>query len=74
MIDCTTYTDITHYLNRHGFTWFEGYSQQVKQQVIDLIELTNKPNLQVMEIGFNAGHSAEVFLIIYLFLIISSSF
>jgi predicted O-methyltransferase YrrM len=24
--------------------------------------LTNKPNINVMEIGFNAGHSAEVFL------------
>jgi hypothetical protein len=51
---------ITTFLNNRGFYSFEGYSQQVPQQVKDLI--TNKPNLNMMEIGFNAGHSAEVFL------------
>jgi predicted O-methyltransferase YrrM len=53
---------ITTFLNNRGFHSFEGYSQQVPQQVKDLIKITNKPNLNVMEIGFNAGHSAEVFL------------
>lgn len=53
---------ITTFLNERGFYSFEGYSQQVPQQVTDLILLTNKPNLKVMEIGFNAGHSAEIFL------------
>jgi len=53
---------ITSFLNSRGFYSFEGYSQQVQQQVDDLINLTNKPNINVMEIGFNAGHSAEVFL------------
>jgi hypothetical protein len=53
---------ITKFLNSRGFYDFEGYSQQVNQQVQDLINLTNKPNINVMEIGFNAGHSAEVFL------------
>jgi len=53
---------ITTFLNNRGFCSFEGYSQQVPQQVKDLIILTNKPKLNVMEIGFNAGHSAEVFL------------
>ena len=53
---------ITTFLNNRGFHSFEGYSQQVSQQVSDLINLTNKPNINVMEIGFNAGHSAEVFL------------
>ncbi len=53
---------ITTFLNNKGFYSFEGYSQQVPQQVEDLITLTNKPNLKMMEIGFNAGHSAEVFL------------
>ena len=53
---------ITSFLNARGFYFFEGYSQQVPQQVDDLIMLTNKPNLNVAEIGFNAGHSAEVFL------------
>jgi predicted O-methyltransferase YrrM len=53
---------ITSFLNTKGFHSFEGYSQQVPQQVNDLISLTSKPNINVMEIGFNAGHSAEIFL------------
>jgi predicted O-methyltransferase YrrM len=53
---------LTSFLNSRGFQNFEGYSQQVPQQVEDLIMLTNKPNITVMEIGFNAGHSAELFL------------
>jgi predicted O-methyltransferase YrrM len=53
---------ITSFLNNRGFYSFEGYSQQIPQQVDDLIQLTNKQNINVMEIGFNAGHSAEVFL------------
>ena len=53
---------ITSFLNNRGFNSFEGYSQEVPEQVKDLIKLTNKPNINVMEIGFNAGHSAEVFL------------
>ena len=52
---------ITTFLNDRGFHSFEGYTQH-PQQVKDLIKITNKPNLNVMEIGFNAGHSAEVFL------------
>lgn len=54
--------DITKFLNSKGLYDFEGYSQQVQGQVQDLIQLTNMPNAKVMEIGFNAGHSAEVFL------------
>lgn len=53
---------LSNYLNRNRFYVFEGYSQQIPEQVRDLIEITNKPNINVMEIGFNAGHSAEVFL------------
>ena len=53
---------ITSFLNNRGFQSFEGYSQQIPQQVEDLIFLTNTPNINVMEIGFNAGHSAEIFL------------
>ena len=52
---------ITTFLNSRGFHSFEGYSQQVPEQVEDLIHLT-KDQGHVMEIGFNAGHSAEVFL------------
>jgi predicted O-methyltransferase YrrM len=54
--------NIHTFLLNHGFYNFEGYSQEVNQQVKDLISLTSKPNIRVMEIGFNAGHSAEVFL------------
>lgn len=53
---------LTIFLNNRGFHSFEGHSQQIQQQVEDLINLTNKPNINVMEIGFNAAHSAEVFL------------
>ena len=53
---------ITNFLNNRGFYLFEGYSQEVPEQVKDLVQLSNKPNINVMEIGFNAGHSAEVFL------------
>ena len=54
---------ITTFLNSKGFYSFEGYSQQVTKQVEDLVYLINNPNIKnVMEIGFNAGHSAEVFL------------
>lgn len=48
-----------HYLR--GFYTFEGYSQQISEQVNDLVKLTQN-SVQVMEIGFNAGHSADVFL------------
>lgn len=56
---------ITTFLRNRGFNSFEGHCQKVKQQVIDLINITklaNKTNVNIMEIGFNAGHSAEVFL------------
>jgi len=55
-------SNITNFLNNRNFYSFEGHSQQIQLQVEDLINLTNKPNINVMEIGFNAGHSAEVFL------------
>jgi len=53
---------ITSFLNSKGFLTFEGYSQQVPEQVNDLIKLTQYGKKRVIEIGFNAGHSAEVFL------------
>ena len=52
---------ITSFLKSRGFESFEGYTQ-VFQHVEDLIYLTKTDNLNVMEIGFNAGHSAEIFL------------
>jgi len=53
---------ITSFLNNKGFHIFEGYSQQVSGQVKDLIEITQNGKINMMEIGFNAGHSAEIFL------------
>ena len=54
--------NIGDFLYLRGFGAFEGYSQQVKEQVEDLIKLTTNSHINVMEIGFNAGHSADVFL------------
>jgi predicted O-methyltransferase YrrM len=54
---------LTDYLNvNNHFNFLEGYSQQVKDQTDILINLTNKPKINVLEIGFNAGHSADTFL------------
>ena len=58
---------ITSFLKNKGFNSFEGCSQQIPEQVMDLINLTKKSNINVMEIGFNAGHSAEVFLHLFSF-------
>lgn len=54
--------NITTFLNSRGIYGYEGHSQQVQEQVKDLINLTNKENINIMEIGFNGGHSAEIFL------------
>jgi predicted O-methyltransferase YrrM len=52
---------VTQYLNSRGYYNFEGHSQLCSPKVIDLIKISsNAKNL--LEIGFNAGHSAEVFL------------
>lgn len=40
----------------------EGYCTQVAGQVEDLVNFTQSPVVNVMEIGFNAGHSADLFL------------
>jgi predicted O-methyltransferase YrrM len=52
------------YLKGHGVVDVsEGYSQQIPNQVYDLKRLISGPNIKTaMEIGFNAGHSADVFL------------
>jgi predicted O-methyltransferase YrrM len=55
--------NITHFLNSLGLYKYEGHSQQVPQQIEDLINLTKKSKMNIMEIGFNAGHSAEIFLL-----------
>lgn len=40
----------------------EGKSADISEQVEKLIELSSEPNINIMEIGFNAGHSSELFL------------
>jgi len=52
---------IDEYFKSIGISsFYEGHSHE--QQSKDLIELTKKPGIDVMEIGFNAGHSADTFL------------
>ena len=53
---------ISEFLSTRDFNTYEGNSQEIPRQVKDLIELTKNSNISVMEIGFNAGHSAEIFL------------
>lgn len=53
---------ITTFLNSRGFHHFEGHCQLSPNQVKDLLALSSASNIHVMEIGFNAGHSAEIFL------------
>jgi predicted O-methyltransferase YrrM len=55
---------IADFLRSRGFNndCIEGHCQAVPDQVNDLIYLTQNSKLNVMEIGFNAGHSAEIFL------------
>lgn len=53
---------LTAYLNKHGYYEFEGHAQDISNQESDLIKLSSQPIINVMEIGFNAGHSADIFL------------
>jgi len=61
---------ITQYLNDRGFHFFEGNCQEVPGQVEDFVNIvsnltsnhSNSTKIKAMEIGFNAGHSAELFL------------
>lgn len=57
-------TTLTDFLHSKGLHVTEGYCAQVPEQVKDLIKLTHTDDkkIKVMEIGFNAGHSADVFL------------
>jgi len=52
---------LTEYLSKNGIFDLEGHTENVKEQQEELIKLS-KDVKTVMEIGFNAGHSAELFL------------
>jgi len=64
------YMSLQEYLNNIDAHVTEGYSQQVSGQIEDLNDIIdyvcskniNNKYINVMEIGFNAGHSAEIFL------------
>lgn len=57
------HTKLNEYLRTKGHTSFEGNSADVPQQTQDLIDYCKqyRPK-RVMEIGFNGGHSANIFL------------
>ena len=56
--------NLTDFLVTRGFNSFiEGYSQEIPNQVKDLIKLTKDSNIHVMEIGFNAGFSSLLMLL-----------
>jgi predicted O-methyltransferase YrrM len=55
--------NVTEYLKEKGFIDFEGYSAQNNDEVELLKKLLNEKNIKnILEIGFNAGHSSEIFL------------
>jgi len=55
--------NISEYYQSLNITDFEGYSQQDQGSTEFLQNIVNDSNItSVMEIGFNAGHSAELFL------------
>lgn len=59
-------TSLDDVLSKKGLTpgpGYEGYSQQIPDQVATLRALVKEQHpKRILEIGFNAGHSAEVFL------------
>jgi predicted O-methyltransferase YrrM len=56
-------TGLSTYFKNNNIKVTEGYSEEVTQQCLDIKQIL-KDNLptKIMEIGFNAGHSTELFL------------
>ena len=55
--------NLNNFYKQHNINNFEGYSQEIKGQSDFLKNIINDKSIKnVMEIGFNAGHSAELFL------------
>lgn len=51
------------YLSSYGFNDYEGNCSQLRDQTNDLAQLAASPSIKnIMEIGFNAGHSTNLFL------------
>lgn len=56
-------SNLDDFLKTHNTEAIEGYSQQNEKQVETLKKLVSGDNIRsVLEIGFNAGHSSDVFL------------
>jgi len=55
-------TSLVSFLREHDVRIGEGNCMDIPEQQQDLINLTKIPIRTIMEIGFNAGHSADVFL------------
>jgi len=54
---------LTVYLRDKGFVTLEGNSGEIKMQQEKLIELCSNDSIKsILEIGFNGGHSADLFL------------
>ena len=54
---------LTEFLSEYNINAVEGFCQQVPEQVKILEKYASQPGIiNIMEIGFNCGHSAEVFL------------
>lgn len=54
---------LDQYLNKYSVTDYEGNSGNIAQQTNSLRQLvSNVDILHILEIGFNAGHSADTFL------------
>jgi len=54
---------LNDFYSKMNISKFEGYSQQVEGQSLFLSNVVKNNGIKnVMEIGFNAGHSAELFL------------
>lgn len=55
--------NLDEHLAAAGHTVFEGHSGQEPRETAVLRELVTRPGVQrVLEIGFNAGHSSDLFL------------
>ena len=54
---------LSNYFKNNNIKVTEGYSEEVNQQCIEIVKILNDTSpTKIMEIGFNAGHSAELFL------------
>ncbi len=56
-------SELNRFLKEKNIHFQEGFCEQIKGQVELLKKIVNQPNIKnVMEIGFNGGHSANLFL------------